>query len=33
MIVDRAVGIEKLPRTGNGKVDRKALVSLGSAEV
>jgi acyl-coenzyme A synthetase/AMP-(fatty) acid ligase len=33
MIVDRAVGIEKLPRTGNGKVDRKALVSLGSVEV
>jgi amino acid adenylation domain-containing protein len=32
MIVDRAVGVEKLPRTGNGKVDRTALVALGSVE-
>jgi amino acid adenylation domain-containing protein len=32
MIVDRVVSVEKLPRTGNGKVDKKALVSRASVE-
>ena len=32
MIVDRSFDVEKLPRTGNGKVDRNRLLSLAKTE-